>query len=197
MSQQLGVDQIASRGQTASGNPLRLLYAGYLLEYKGVQSIIDSLYELIHVRRFCDFRLTIVGEGDYKSHLVRRSKDLGVDDFIEWKPFLSHSQHVEEMKKADILLQLPRSEAYGLIVAEALAMGIPAIVSQGTALEEFIEEPGCFGVEMPPNPSEVVDLILRVSGSGVAVGPSSGKIRTWSEVAADYERVFLMLLERE
>lgn len=193
----LGVDQISPRNKVTSGNPLRLLYTGYLLEYKGVQFIIDSLYELVHVRGFRDICLTIVGEGEYKSRLVRRSKELGVDDFIEWKPFLSHSEHVEEINKADILLHLSKSEAYGIIVAEALAMGIPTIVSRGTALEEFIEEPGCFGVEMPPDPSEVADLILRISGSKVAVGPFSDKIRTWREVAADYEEVFRMLLERE
>jgi glycosyltransferase involved in cell wall biosynthesis len=193
----LGVDQISPRSQRTRGSTLRLLYTGYLLEYKGVQFIIDALYELVHVRGFRDFCLTVVGDGDYKRHLIRRSKDLRVDNFIEWKPFLTHSQHIEVMKKADILLHLSKSEAYGLIVAEALAMGIPAIVSRGTALEEFTEEPGCFGVEMPPNPSEIADLILRVSGSRVAVGPFSGKIRTWSEVAADYERVFHGLLDRE
>jgi glycosyltransferase involved in cell wall biosynthesis len=189
----LGVDLLAESPVRSRSGKRRLLYLGYLLEYKGVQDIIRSLHELVFVRGVVDIQLTIVGEGSFKQHLVREAENLNVDDFIKWRPFLSHSEYMQEMDNADILVHLSRSEAYGLIVAEALGMGIPAIVTNGTALEEFTREPGCYGVDMPPNPSKVADLILWIYQSSPKVGPFSRKIRPWNMVARDYEQTFVDL----
>ncbi|MCE7698020.1 MAG: glycosyltransferase, partial [Methanobacterium paludis] len=79
---------------------------------------------------------------------------------------------------------------YGLVVAEALSQGIPSIVTKRTALEEFTKENGCFGVDCPPDPKEVSDLILRIHKNDVKVGPFSEKIRTWEKVSEDYENVY-------
>ena len=97
------------------------------------------------------------------------------------------------MGRHDIFIILSRTEGYGIVVAEALSRGTPTIVTNGTALEEFTKEKGCFGVDYPPRPGEVADLILRIHEDDVTVGPFSGKIRTWKEVAEDYERSYLSL----
>lgn len=186
----LGVDHLAQSPARSRSSKKRLLYLGYLLEYKGVQDIIRSLHELVFVRGVVDVELTIVGEGSFKQPLVREAENLKVNDFIKWRPFLSHSEYLQEMNNADILVHLSRSEAYGLIVAEALGMGIPAIVTKGTALEEFTKEPGCYGVDLPADPSKVADLILWIYQSRPQVGPFSRKIRQWNMVARDYERTF-------
>jgi len=190
----LGVDVLAESNIRIRGSKIRLLYLGYLLEYKGVQDIIRSLHELVFVRGVVDVELTIVGEGSFKQHLVREAVNLKVADFIKWRPFLSPSERLQEMNNADILVHLSRSEAYGLIVAEALGMGIPAIVTKGTALEEFTKEPGCYGVDLPPDPSKVADLILWIHESSPKVGPFSHKIRPWNMVARDYEQTFVDLI---
>jgi glycosyltransferase involved in cell wall biosynthesis len=189
----LGVDLLVESPIRSRSGKKRLLYLGYLLEYKGVQDIIRSLHELVFVRGVLDVELTIVGEGSFKEHLVREAENLKVSDFIKWKSFLSHSERLQEMNNADILVHLSRSEAYGLIVAEALAMGIPAIVTKGTALEEFSKEPGCYGVDLPTDPSKVADLILWIYQSRPKVGPFSRKIRLWNMVARDYEQTFVDL----
>ena len=112
--------------------------------------------------------------------------------YIVWKPFLPHQKVMEEMEKSDIFLLLSKSEGYGIVVAEALSVGIPSIVTNGTALEEFTKENGCFGVMYPPNPKEVADLII--DDNDVTVGPFSDKIRTWDKVAEGYEEVYYKLI---
>jgi Glycosyltransferase len=184
-----GVDFIDISKAKSKKNFLKLLYVGYLLDYKGVQYIIDSLHELTHIRKIQNIKLTIVGEGKYKKQLLLHSRKLNVSDYIEWKPFLPSSQVINEMKNADVFLLLSKSEGYGIVVAEALAVGTPTIVTKGTALEEFINEPGCFGVEFPPRPENVAELILNIYNS-VKVGPFSNKIRTWDKVANDYEKIY-------
>ncbi|WP_087036121.1 glycosyltransferase family 4 protein [Thermococcus litoralis] len=192
-----GVDFIdTKKKRKRNGNKhITLLYVGYLLEYKGVHHIIKALRELVYSLNFRDVTLKVIGEGPEKTNLISLSKKLKVYEFIEWTPFLPHEEVLKEMKQADVFLLLSKSEGYGIVVAEALAMGTPAIVTKGTALEEFTKEPGCFGVNYPPNPREVAELILKIANSNVKVGPFSKKIRTWDEVVRGYEKVYTSFIE--
>ena len=102
----------------------------------------------------------------------------------------------EKFRDADIFLLLSRSENYGIVVAEALALGTPCIVANTTALSEFTKEPGCSGIDYPPDPKELAELIIKIHESDVKVGPFSNKIRTWDEVAKDYEKVYVEMLNK-
>lgn len=176
---------------------VNLLFVGYLLELKGVQYIIEALPELVYVNnlKVC---LRIVGDGPYKKELRRLAEKLDVNQFIRWEGFVQPSQPEklrEFYKKSDIFLLLSQSENYGIVVSEALAMGTLTIVTKRTALNEFLDEPGCFGVNYPPDPKEVADLIRKIYESDVQVGPFSKKIRTWDEVVEDYEKIYSDLLK--
>ncbi len=192
-----GVDRIATKKSTSDKSNkkrLTLLYVGYLLKLKGVQHILRALHELV---KYFDNRilLNIVGEGDYKDQLVTLANKLDVNDKIRWYSFLYGDELLKKYEDADIFLLLSQSENYGIVVAEALACGTPCIVANTTALKEFTKEPGCFGIDYPPDPKELAELIIKVYESDVRVGPFSRKIRTWDEVAKDYERVYRDVLE--
>ena len=165
-----------------------LIYFGYLLELKGVQFILKALCKLKYDlgKRVV---LTIIGEGDYKPKLVSLSKKMKIDNSIKWFPFLPANQLQEKLNEADIFLLLSRSENYGIVVAEALATGIPCIVAKTTALREFLNEPGCYGIDYPPDPDNLAELIVEVHNSA-KVGPLTDKIKTWDRIAQDYERLY-------
>jgi hypothetical protein len=68
-------------------------------------------------------------------------------------------------------------------------------VAGSTALHEFVAEPGCFGVDYPPDFQKVARLITEVFESTAQVGPFSGKIRTWEAVGRAYERLYCRCIE--
>jgi len=179
------------------GDKIHLLYSGYLIKRKGVQYILKSLHSLVHEFNIENVILIIVGEGPEKKELLKLAEKLEVKDRIIWKSFLPREDFIKEFKTADIFLLLSESEAYGIVVAESLALGTPVIVTKRTALKEFLNEPGCFGVDYPPDPKEVAELILKIVNSDVKVGPFSKKIRTWGKVADDYERVYKNVIEKK
>jgi len=188
----LGVETVplqAVRRPPVPHTPLALLYVGWLVKYKGVQYAIRALKELVDVLNL-DARLRIIGDGPYKGTLMRLAGSLGVEERVEWSPTLPKAELHNAFEKADFLLLLSSSEAYGLVVAEALAAGTPCVVSKSSALIEFLDEPGCFGVDSPPDPSELARLILHLSNKVIEVGPFSRKIRPWKDVALDYENVY-------
>ena len=175
--------------QKGKNHTLNLLYVGYLLKLKGVQYIIEALPYL--ARQDLDFKLRIVGEGPYQAELKGLARKLGVDQYLEWEGFIPDPDRLRECyRESDVFLLLSQSENYGIVVTEALAMGTPTIVTNQTALEEFVSEPGCFGVNYPPHPEKVARLIMDIHHHPVQVGPFSDKIRTWKQVSGDYEKIY-------
>jgi glycosyltransferase involved in cell wall biosynthesis len=190
-----GVDELDHHPKDSSDKEIKLLYVGHLIERKGVKHIIECMDFLINKRKFKDVTLTIIGEGPQKKALKELADNYQIKDSIVWKSFLNRSRLINEIRQADVLLLLSESEAYGIIVAESLAYGTPVIVTKRTALREFLEEPGCFGVDYPPKKAEVADLIIKIYKGNVKVGPFSEKIRQWTKVVEDYEDLYLSLMK--
>ncbi len=188
-----GVDCIeTSREAKRNDQSISLIYYGWLIELKGVQYILEGLHELqnkFHKRA----TLTIIGEGRYKAALWKLANELGVESSISWYPFLFGEALYEKIRAADISLLLSRSENYGIAVGEVLAIGIPCIVAKRTALMEFLDEPGCFGIDYPPNATELAELIISIKESNLQIGPLSDRITTWNKVAERYGRVYASL----
>jgi glycosyltransferase involved in cell wall biosynthesis len=185
-----GVKVIDTRKTRAPGAGPRLLYAGHLLKRKNVQAVVESLYVLVRQRHFSGASLTIVGMGPERKRISRLVRERGLEAHVTMKPFVTSEELAHEMKRADLFVLLSNSEAYGIVVAEALALGTPCVVADATALHEFTGEPGCFGVACPPDPERVADTITKICDRDVRVGPFSGKIRTWDAVSRDYQRVY-------
>lgn len=167
-----------------------LLYAGHLVKRKNVQSIIESVSVLVNQKDVQGALLTIIGSGPEHAHLKRLIAERGLEGHVTMQPFAATTDLMHHIRNADLFLLLSNSEAFGIAVAEALALGTPCIVADTTALHEFIKEPGCFGVGYPLNPEEVAQRILEVCSGEIRVGPFSDRIRAWSAVADDYERVY-------
>jgi len=186
----IGVGRISGkRKEKERGGPISLLYVGRVEKYKGIQHIVEAMAKLKEVHKVRS-SLTIVGGGDYVNELRASIKRLGLEDAVRWLARLPPETLDEEYSNADLLLLLSKTESYGLVVAEALAHGTPCIVSKSSALGEFLQEPGCFGLDYPPNDETLAKLILDVYASQVAVGHLSRKVRIWDEVADDYERAY-------
>ena len=174
---------------------INLLYAGHIVSRKGIDFILKSLNVLVYDLDVKNVSLTIVGEGPEKKKLINLSKKLKIDNYIKWESFLSRDTLIKKIKGSDIFMLLSRSEAFGITVAEALALGTPCIITDKTSLKEFSNEPGSFVVNYPPEPLEVANLILEVYQTEVTIGPFTQKIRLWKNVLEDYEKLYESIIK--
>jgi glycosyltransferase involved in cell wall biosynthesis len=172
-----GVNLSEFRRHRSMRNPKRLLYVGRLEEYKGVQHIIRALTQLR------DYHLTIIGGGVYEAQLKRLSCRLGVDVQITWCSDVEREELLRAYESAGVFVMPSRFEAYGITVAEALAAGLPCIVAQNSALEEFVDDETCLGIDVERRDvsSQIVRAVRRLEGRRAARRHDA--VLDWREVA--------------
>ncbi|MDD1773130.1 MAG: glycosyltransferase family 4 protein [Methanomassiliicoccales archaeon] len=167
-----------------------ILYVGRLMTYKGVDHVLRGLQWLkLHGR---SVSLRVVGSGPAEQELRSLAKELGVESQIAWLGEVGEDELSREYRGAGALVLLSAAEAYGLVVAEALSCGTPAIVAKKEALVEFLSEPGCVGIDYPPESAKVGETIIGVLDGTLVrqVGPFSHKIASWQVIADEYLRFY-------
>lgn len=161
-----------------------ILCVAGLEKYKGMQYLIEALPRLDK-----DIFLHIVGKGLYKETLVKLANKLNVADRVRFFQDLPRAVLLQEYANADLFVLLSQYEAYGISVGEALCSGTPCIVSNTSALKEWIDNNNCFGVEYPINLDELVNVITNIIGKPRSASPL--RLLDWTEVveklAAIYE----------
>jgi len=179
----------------ADGTCVRLLYVGYLLRLKGIQHILTAVRVLKHHRKQ-DVALRIIGSGIHEAWLRQVSRDLDIADNIEWLGELSGESLFREYRNADVFLLLSESENYGTVVAEALSNGTPCIVTTNSALKEFTNVRGCYGIENPSDADMLADLILDIVECGGGVDPLTSNIQTWDTVSRSIREVYSQVISK-
>jgi len=161
----------------------KILYVGRIEKYKGLDFVVKAL------KLLPDFRLEIVGNGSYKREIVRLAKRLGVLDRISFFQNLSREELIRKYSEASVLILLSKFEAYGLVVAEALASKTPCVVAKTSALAEWVDDKNVFGVDYPPNIPELAEVIKKA----LEVEVGDVRIPSWDEVAERTKRVYFEL----
>ena len=163
-----------------SGRPLRLIYVGRLIEEKGVQTILKALRGLTDV----DWRLTVVGDGNYRETLRAIAGELGIDSKVE---FLGTRTDVPELlAESDVFVHLPDcAEGFGIAVVEAMASGLICVCGDRGALPEILED-GVSGFIVKNNAPERLAQLLRA----IAGDPNSEACQAMRASAVEAARKF-------
>jgi len=111
-------------------NPRQLLFLGRLAPFKRVDVLLQAWRQV--QERFADWCLEIVGpdEGGYGTYIKQLGDELGVQRVAFRGPAYGPAK-TQALAQAQLLVLPSYSENFGLAAAEALAHGVPVIVTQG------------------------------------------------------------------
>ena len=127
----------------------------YLRPFKNPDILVEAFREL--KTRNVPVRLFVAGGGEMLSSLQEMSKRLDVEDYIHWLGNVPDPKSV--LQASDMFLLASTGEAFGLVLAEAMACGAPIVGTRSGSLPEVVEE-GKTGLLVPPrNPKELATAI--------------------------------------
>ncbi|WP_328478735.1 glycosyltransferase family 4 protein [Actinoplanes sp. NBC_00393] len=114
----------------------RWLFVGGLIERKGVRWLLEAFAAC----RADDpsLTLTVVGTGELNGWLTERAAELGVADAITLTGALAPEQALELMREHDLLVHPSRYETFGVVIIEALAAGMPVLITRSGGPEQTL-----------------------------------------------------------
>ncbi len=192
------LDDFLNISRTMPDKPFRLLYIGNLIPLKNVDVIIKAISMLSE-----DYELKIVGDGPYRMQLEQLVKSLGVTERVQFTGRVPHEEIKEHLAWAHALILVSSSEGRPNVVLEALASGLPVIVSDIPGNRELVED-GKNGIVVPlSSPERLAEAIKTLFEKKNRWEEFSKRGRefvireglTWSETAKKHIKLFKKLLE--
>ncbi|TFH34480.1 MAG: glycosyltransferase family 1 protein, partial [Dehalococcoidia bacterium] len=137
-----GVDteRFTPRDWNRNGNNFNLLYVGRVSKEKNLDVLAEAL-RLLHRQ---DVKLTIVGDGPYRSELMTDLADLNV----EFPGYLEDQALVQAYQNADLFVFPSTTDTFGCVILEAHACAVPTIVTDEGGPRDIVI-PGETGIVVP------------------------------------------------
>ncbi len=181
-------------GRAAPG-AVRLLCVAALVPRKGHSVLLQALAGL---REF-DWTLNCVGsphrDPATAAELHRASANLGLAHRVHWHGELDDDALAGHYAAADLFVLASHHEGYGMVIAEALAHGLPVVATTAGALAQTL--PPAAGLQVPPGDVAALraalarligDAGLRARCAGGA-GAAGSRLPTWTQAAAAFAAV--------
>ncbi len=118
-----------------SRRQVNILYAGSLIEQKGVQQILYSMKKLIDKNML---KLTIIGTGNYEKKLRKITEDLEIEEYVDFAGRKHRDEVYAYMREADLFIMPSYHETFGLVYLEAMSSGCITIGSRGEGIDGVI-----------------------------------------------------------
>lgn len=141
----MGIDVAAfPYEERGSKRPIKLLTVGRHVEFKGTEYGIRAMAKL--VEKGHDVVLDLVGDGPERPNLEKLAESLQIAGRVTFLGPLPHSQTLQAMQQADILVHPGvvasdgTREGQGVVLAEAQAMGLPVVASRVGGIPEAVKE---------------------------------------------------------
>jgi len=135
-----------------------ILMASRLTREKNVGLALEILKEVMATYPFTS--LVVVGEGPERPALIRKTRELGIDQNVVFLPWIPDV--ISCMKSANVFLSTSLYEGYGLTLIEAGLAGCPVVSSSVGAVGEWLES-GRHALVCPVNDKKCfVEAIKRL-----------------------------------
>lgn len=145
-----------------------------------------NLLQLIKVyKKYCErtstpWKLVILGDGELRPELEHLRLELGLKDDVLLPGFKQYSELPTYYGMASCFVHASTSEQWGLVVNEAMASGLPVLVSNRCGCAADLVEEGVNGFTFDPyDVTELADRMYSMAHGGLdlaAMGAASRRI---------------------
>lgn len=146
------IPQRAVQQQLLGLRPHNFIFVGRLIEFKNLPVLISAFAEARNQSpNASQWGLILVGDGVERDLLVDQVKSLELAGSVKFLPGRPWYTVPEILALSDVLVLPSRSEPWGLVVNEAMACGLPVLVSNRCGCVADLVHDGQNGFVFDPN----------------------------------------------
>ena len=150
--------EIRGRFGIVPDEPL-ILFVSMNFAIKGLDHILRGLGCLRRKNPEKRFRLLVIGRGDQKAY-GRLARELGLGDAVVFAGAVAREKLPEFYLAGDLYAMLSRFDTFGMVVLEAMAAGLPVLISGSVGARDIVREgENGFVVENPTDPEAIAERI--------------------------------------
>jgi glycosyltransferase involved in cell wall biosynthesis len=147
------------RRTRGAGAPFTFLGIGNLIPTKGFDVLLRAFAAAF--RNCAQVRLQIGGDGPERGRLAALTAQLGISGQVEFRGPLSRCEVRDAMLAADAFVLASSVETFGVVVAEAMALGLPVIATRSGGPEDFVT-PECGYLVDSGDPEELARSMAAI-----------------------------------
>lgn len=188
--QRYGLDSVLSppaRPIKSSTSKLKLLYVGLITFRKGVIYLLEATKKL--QEHGINIELHLVGKIDTLYFPIIQEY-LGLS-YVIHEPHVPNQSMLDFMSGFDILVMPSLEDGFGVVVSEALSVGLPAIVTNTCGASDLIENMKNGIVIESASCEQIFNAVLALKDTEFA---QEKKISTWEEYASGVYDLYEKLL---
>lgn len=187
---------LVTQARQDAGRPVHdIVVVSRFVGYKRVDVVLRAVARLAARRQ--GIRVLIVGRGPEEERLHALTAELGIEANVEFAGFVPvHLDVLRHVARSRVFVSASELEGFGIVLVEAMALGVPYVVSD---IDTFHEVSGAGTGGLLFRPGDAEDLALKL---GSLLGDDELRARkseegldfaqryTWEQVSRSTERVF-------
>lgn len=182
-----------------SGGKKRMVFMSRIHPKKGLMNLVMA-WKAADISDVWELLLIGPDEGGHRREIERLTEQLGLSSCIRFHGEVSDTEKWQELVDADLFVLPSFSENFGIVVAEALAAGLPVITTTGTPWGDLVEND--IGWWIPPDQESLQQVLVeacrlpdsaRIEMSQRAAGWAGDRFQ-WSGIAARMFEFYSWLL---
>ncbi|TLD69941.1 glycosyltransferase family 4 protein [Phragmitibacter flavus] len=157
--------------ETSPGNSTgSFLASARFIEKKNLLRLLEA-YKVYRTRGTADgnssslWNLTILGDGPLRENLEHQVSELALGSFVSLPGFLQYDELPDYYAKASAFIHASTTEQWGLVVNEAMASGLPVMVSNRCGCANDLVVDGANGFVFDPYDTQSIADCLTLMAS--------------------------------
>jgi L-malate glycosyltransferase len=178
----------------------RLITVSRLIKRKGIQNVLKALAEIrksLPPGKGNVINFTIIGEGNYESELKTMTNKLGLNNVVRFLGYLPTNDIPSYFRQSDAFILPSLAEAFGNVVAEAMACGLPIIGADEGGIPDLVNEENGILVQ-PENISQIKSAIITmINDKEMRLKMSNTNVKkiaqnyNWDAIAIAYKDIYM------
>ena len=137
-----------------------IIFVGTLYSIKGVKYLIQAMKLIKNGNR--NARLMLVGNGKERQSLEELTKELDLEEDVTFVGKVPNEEVPQYMIASDVFVLPSLSEGFPNVILEAMACGLPIVVTKVRGLPEIIEEGKNGFLVEPRSPEQIAEKVLQL-----------------------------------
>jgi glycosyltransferase involved in cell wall biosynthesis len=137
-TKQVSGERFFEKFPTAKGKNI-ILFLSRIHQKKGLELLLEAFRRVRWNNPFAILVIAGDGAAEYVSILKRRAHDMHLEDDVVWAGFLEGDDKQAAFAAATVFVLPSFSENFGIAAAEALASGVPVVLTEQVGLSEEVQ----------------------------------------------------------